>query len=241
MQDEFKITAIPLKRILKIAVYLPNDYYKNDNNYPLVIALDGQFLFKFFDEDNRKIDLSTYLKESDRRFIVISLFSPRLDIPEWRISELNPYYMGNNDKIDSSYAYNFSNYLVNELIPLLKTKYRFNDDIYLFGINEACISSIYMLYAFNIFMGAILFSPKINDCNHKFLEDIDMRFDKNKKLYLYMGGKNINDNEENQFYDLSAYITKRNPDYFILDYNQDKDNEIETISEYINKGLDIIK
>lgn len=240
MIDGFKITAQQLKRILKIAVYLPNDYHRTDKSYPLLIALDGQFLFKFIDEDNRKIDLSSILQKKNRNFIVVGLFSPRSDVPAWRISELNPYYKGDDTSVDSSYSSNFANYITNDLIPLLKQKYRFNDEIYLLGIKEASILALSMVYEFSKYKGAIIYSPKINNCNHKFFEDIDMRFDENKKIYLYGGGFNINEEDENLFYDLAATITKRNPIYFILDFNQLLDNEYETIKLELDKGLDII-
>ena len=48
MIEGFKITALNLKRKLKVSVHLPDIYYTHDESYPLIIAFDGQNLFDFF-------------------------------------------------------------------------------------------------------------------------------------------------------------------------------------------------
>lgn len=240
MLDNFRIRAVPIKRNLKISVYLPKDYYKTDKKYPLLLAFDGELLFKFLDEDKRKFDFNSLLETEPRDFIIIAPHSPREDLPDWRISELNPYYMGNIETVDSSLASNYANYLTNELIPMLKMKYRFNDDIYLLGFKDAGILSLYMLYAYEIYNGAIIFNPTLIDCNHKIFEDLDNRFDIHKKIFLYQGGLDSTENEENLFYDLRSTIEKAKAEFFILDYEQNLDNSYESFKTRLNVAFDMI-
>ena len=45
MVEGFKITAQKLKRILKVSISLPSGYDQNQDDYPCVLAFDGQLLF----------------------------------------------------------------------------------------------------------------------------------------------------------------------------------------------------
>lgn len=240
MLDNFRIRAVTIKRNIKISVYLPKDYYKTDKKYPLLLAFDGELLFKFLEEDKRKFDFNSLLEDENRDFIVIAPHSPREDLPDWRISELNPYYMGNIETVDSSLAFNYANYLTNELIPMLKMKYRFSDDIYLLGFKDGGILSLYILYAYSLYKGAIIFNPTLIDCNHKLFEDLDTRFDKTKKIFLYQGGLESSEKEENMFYDLRSTLENFKPDFFILDYEQNLDNSYETFKSRLNVAFDMI-
>ena len=126
MPESFRLKALKLKRMLKINVVLPKKYDYNDHNYPLFIALDGQFLFDFMDEKTRKVNIEDEIINED--IIFVSLHSP--NIPDWRISELNPYYNGNHEQVDKILAYIYADYIANDLIKFLKDKYRVSDDIY---------------------------------------------------------------------------------------------------------------
>ena len=240
MLDSFRIRAVNIKRNIKISAYLRKDYYKTDKKYPLLILFDGQFFFKFLDEDKRIIDFNSLLEKENREFIVIAPHAPRDEMPDWRISELNPYYKGNIDTVDSSLANNYAEYITNELIPMLKLKYRFSDEIYLLGYKDSGILSLYMLYAYPIYKGAMVFNPNLSDCNHKIFEDLDQRFDKTKKIFLFQGGLDVSDNEENLFYDLQSTFDKGQAEYFILDYEQDLDNSAKSMESRLNVAFDMI-
>ena len=240
MLDSFRIRAVTIKRNIKISAYLPKDYYKTDKKYPLLILFDGQYFFKFLDEDKRIIDFNSILESENRDFIVIAPHAPKEEMPDWRISELNPYYKGNIETVDSSLASNYAEYITNELVPMLKTKYRFSDEIYLLGYKDSAILSLYMLYAYSIYKGAMIFSPNLLECNHKVFEDIDQRFDTTKKIFIYQGGKDALDEEENLFYDLQSTISKGNAEYFILDYEQNLDNSAESMKSRLNVAFDMI-
>ncbi len=240
MLDSFRIRAVTIKRNIKISVYLPKNYYKENKTYPLLILFDGQLFFKFLDEDKRIIDFNSLLELENRDFIVIAPHAPRDEMPDWRISELNPYYKGNIETVDSSLANIYAEYITNELLPMLKAKYRFNDEIYLLGYQDSAILSLYMLYAYSIYKGAMIFNPNLLDCNHKLFEDLDQRFDKTKKIFLYQGGLNATDKEENLFYDLQSTISKGKAEYFILDYEQNLDNSADSMKSRLNVAFDFI-
>ncbi len=236
MPESFRLKALKLKRMLKINVVLPKKYDYNEHNYPLFIALDGQFLFNFMDENTRKVNIEDEI--INENIIFVSLHSPSIE--DWRISELNPYYKGNIETVDSSLASIYAEYITNELIPMLRMKYRFSDDIYLLGYKDSAILSLYMLYAYSTYKGAMIFSPNLLECNHKVFEDIDQRFDKTKKIFIYQGGKDALDEEENLFYDLQSTISKGNAEYFILDYEQNLDNSAESMKSRLNVAFDMI-
>ncbi len=238
MVEGFKLTAKKLKRYLKISTHLPKDYYETNKEYPMLLVFDGDLFFSFLTEDDKKINLAKKLDEINSKFITIGLFSPK--IPEWRISELNPYYNGDKSDVDTTLSINYYDYIINELLPILKVKYRLNNEIYLFGLNEGAIASIYMLYHYDI-NGAILFNPVLEECNDKLYEDINNSFDKSKRLYLYKGGKDISDTELNNFYKFEEFIENKNPLYFMVDYDKNRDNSYDSIDKHINSSLELVK
>ena len=142
MPESFRLKALKLKRMLKINVVLPKKYDYNDHNYPLFIALDGQFLFDFMDEKTRKVNIEDEI--INENIIFVSLHSPNIE--DWRISELNPYYNGNHNEVDKILAYIYADYIANDLIQFLKDKYRITDDIYLYSSDLSSILGIYMVY-----------------------------------------------------------------------------------------------
>ena len=195
MVESFKITAQNLKRYLKVSVHLPDNYYKTDYKYPTVISFDGQLLFNFLTEHTKEIDIDKSMEKS--RAICIGIQAPT--IPAWRLSELNPYYNGADKQVDTVLSYIFYDYIINELIPLLKIKYRMSEDLFLLGFNEGAISAIYMMYKYDIFTGAGIFYPTLNEVDNKFYQDIEKHFKKEKQIFMYQGS---NDGTPSKFYDL---------------------------------------
>lgn len=235
MVEGFKITASKIKRVLKLAVHLPNDYYHNNKKYPLLLVFEGGLFFSFLTEDNKIIDMKKILDNCDNEFITIGLFSPR--IPEWNISELDPYYSGNDEKVDISYSSIYYDYIVNDLIPLLSQKYRFNDDIGVMGINIGAISVIPLLAKYDTFKKGIIISPAFDITNDLIIDDINKI--KNKKIYMYLGGKDAPLESLNTFYKIENIILENNDNTNII-FENENDNSIETIKKHIQKGLDFI-
>ena len=230
MPESFRLKALKLKRMLKINVVLPKKYDYNDHNYPLFIALDGQFLFDFMDEKTRKVNIEDEIINED--IIFVSLHSP--NIPDWRISELNPYYNGNHEQVDKILAYIYADYIANDLIKFLKDKYRVSDDIYLYSSDLSSILGIYMIYRYDNFKGLGLFLPKIDDVDDKFKNDIVKNMKKDKKIYIYSG-----ESDNDDYYKIYQLLDKETNN-IMLDYIEDENDDYENIKKHINTYFDYL-
>lgn len=235
MVEGFKITASKIKRILKLAIHLPDDYYHSDKKYPLLLVFEGGLFFNFLTEDNKIIDLKTILDKYDKEFITIGLFSPKL--PEWNISELDPYYSGDNESVDTSYSSIYFDYIVNDLLPLLNQKYRFDDNITLLGINTGALAIIPFMSKYEIIKKGIMISPSLNITNNLIINDLDKI--KNKVLYIYLGEKDTDLETLNMFYKIEKESINKDL-RIILDYNTELDNSTSNIEKHIKKGLELI-
>jgi len=240
MVEGFKLRALELKRNLKISIYLPNNYKEDLSiSYPLIITFNGEHLFKFIDSDKRKFDLNELFNESNSNYIVAGIHSPdRLD---WLKSELNPYYKGNIETVDTSYSLNFSNYITNDLLPLLKLKYRINNTIYLMGFQDGAIAALNMTYMYDIYKGALIFNPNLNECNNNLYEDLLLRFQSKKRIYLYKGEINSSKLDGELFYKLQTILERIGIEYFILDYDLNSDNSYDSYKDHLINALTIIK
>lgn len=238
MVEGFKIGSEKLKRYLKIAVDLPNEYNYSLKTYPLLLVLDGQLFYNFLKEDTKVIDMSQIIHSSNKEFICITLQSPTNDL--WRLSELNPYYNGNEKDVDKILSIIYFEYITNELIPMLKNRYRINDDIYLLGYKESAIACLYMLYAYNLFKGAGLFSININECSDKLYKDLKNRCDITKELYLVSGSKNTTTIDDDNYYKLCKELEELNITKLKYDYDSNNNNSYDILKNHILDYLNFI-
>ena len=229
MLDSFKITAQKLKRILKVHICLPNDYNETDESYPLIISFDGELLFNFLAEDTRKINIEDTIDKLDKKCILIALQAPKLEA--WRISELNPYYNGEDKTVDTILSYIFFDYIAVELLPFLHESYRFNDEIYLLGFNESGIAALNMVYRYKMFKGAGLFNPSFSQCSTKLISDLNKYFDPSKKIYIYHG-ENI-EGSDNTIYYVSAEVKKKAPDMVRVDMDNEAKNDYNDFENHL--------
>ncbi len=235
MVEGFKLTAGKIKRILKLSVHIPDDYYTNNKSYPLLLVFDGGIFFSYLNEDNKEIDLKEILDKYNKEFITIGLFKPRLE--EWNISELNPYYSGDMEGVDISYSSIIVEYIINELIPLLKQKYRFDDNISVMGYNWGAATVISVLAKYDKIKKGIIFSLPFDEINDLLFEDLNTI--NNKAIYVYQGGVDISDIAKDKYLKLNEYLENSNNLYYI-DYDKNSNNGIEAISVRIMNGLEVI-
>ena len=177
MREILKITAQKLRRVVKVAIFLPESYYTNEDEYKACITFDGELFFNYLNEDTKKINIDDILKEKRMVFIAISAPSN----PDWRLSEVNPYYNGNNKVVDTELAYNFSWYINYELIPELQDKYRINNDLFLIGMNESANLAIY-LAGHKLFSGVGLLNYNFKNTDDRINENLESVM--YKKIYL---------------------------------------------------------
>ncbi len=235
MVEGFKLTAEKIKRILKLSVHLPDDYYTNNKSYPLLLVFDGGIFFSYLNEDNKQIDLKEILDKYNKEFITIGLFKPRLE--EWNISELNPYYSGNMEGVDISYSLIFTEYVINELIPLLKQKYRFNDNISVMGYDMGASTVISILAKYDKIKKGIMFSLPFSEMNDLMFDDLYKI--NNKTVYVYQGLKDIPDDIKDKYLKLNEYFENSNITYYI-DSDNHSTNTTDDIKVRIMNGLEVI-
>ena len=235
MVENIKITARELKRQLKLSIYLPKNYNNNESYYPLIYALDGQIMFYSIDNNEQKIDLPSILDSSSKECICIGIHSPK--IPEWRISELCPYYKRDDSQVDPDLAINLMEYIINILHPLLKQRYRINDNIYLLGFNEGAIFNLYATYHYDFFKGSGVFSPALEICENV-LDDIKANYSPDKRIYLYQGGNNCNNT--NLFYSLYTQLEDLKCDKLKLIYEEAEENNSSFWQTHILDFLNFI-
>ncbi len=235
MVEGFKITAQKLKRILKVSISLPSGYDQNQDDYPCVLAFDGQLLFDFLDEKTKKMDLN--VSASHSRTIVVGIHSPKIEA--WRMSELNPYYNGSDTSVEPVLSIIYFDYIIYDLLPYLKRKYRISDDLYVLGFNEGCIAACYMQYHYKLIKGMGLFNPPLNLVNDKFYEDIENKFDENKKIYLYRGEKI--DGEITDFYNFYIRLMAKKPINSKIDYVSDSNNNYDGFEKYLGSFIEFIE
>lgn len=235
MLESFKLKATELRRYLKIHIALPKDYHENDNSYPMVLVLDGQYYYDFLGEETKVFDTNKMLEPISDKALFFFIHSPA--IPAWRISELNPYYNGSNKDVDKVLSVIYFDYLVNIVIPLLKERYRINDNIYIAGIKDSAIAAIYMLYQYNIFRGAAVYDINLSEVNDKFHEDMKYKFTCKKSVYLFHGGLNSDSKEDDLFYHLCQRFESYKTEILKYDFNSELDNSFASIEEVFADGI----
>ena len=231
MVESFKITANKLKRILKISIYLPKGYHSSDEDYPLLLAFDGQLLFNFLNEKTMEMDMTDILDVLGKDVICISLQAPKIE--EWRISELNPYYNGDNPTVDTSLSNIFFEYLVYDLLPLLKQRYRISAQKYLLGFGASAIAALHLVYKYPLFDGAGLFSPDLINCNDEIFNDMEKNFCKEKPIYLYHGSKDTDTKFDNLYYKLFTYFQELGCEKFKSAYEAYLGNSTDAWNTYL--------
>ncbi len=235
MVENFKLTAIELKRQLKISIYLPKNYNDTDTSYPLIYVLDGQMMFHSLDDINKTFDMPDILDSFQKECICIGIHSPKIE--EWRVSELCPYYIPDESDVDPSLSINFANYIVNILHPILKQRYRINENVYLLGFQEGAIFNLYSIFHYDLFKGAGVFSPKLEICKN-LLEDIKENYKAEKKVFLYEGGKKSENTD--LFYNLYSLFEDFKCDSLKLIYENEEENNNEYWQKHIPDFLEFI-
>ena len=217
MVENFKITALDLKRKLNISVYLPTDYNDTERAYPVIYVLDGQQMFHSLDEKDKTFDLPEIMEAEDLKAILVGIHAPAN--PLWRTSELVPYFIPDGSIVDPKLAPIFSNYITNELTNIINERYRTLDGYrYIMGFNEGAILALYSLFHSNLFDGCALLSPKLDICNNEqIIEDLYHNLKLKKFAYIYYG---------------------KNDDSSLCDNLVNKLNELNVKTNYVSKEFD---
>ena len=236
MVESFKITAKELRRYLKIHVSMPDDYNEHDNKYPVILIFDGDLMYNFIDEDTKKFDTDSMLDGIKDKALFICLHSPSNEA--WRMSELNPYYNGDNKDVDKVLSIIYFEYITKTVLTLLEQRYRIDSNqIYLAGFKEGAIAALYMVYSYKEYKGAALYDPSLYLCNDKIHEDMKMKFTCKKSIYLYHGGLNSDTKIDDLFYHLCTRFDSYKTEILLYDYDSLSDNSYEAIANHFKDGI----
>lgn len=207
MIESFEVVITPFDRNRKITIYLPKDYYQNDNKrYPVLYMHDGQNLFK--DEDaayGMSWGISEYLNQSDIELIVVGIDCnrdgyKRLDeYAPWKYPSKEKIFPNQNGEIGGE-GKEYIDYIVNELKPMIDKKYRTNPiETSMAGSSMGGLISTYAAGAYpTIFkrIAAVSSSYWFNQNEiEKFLDEVDLSGI--EKFYLDIGTKETNNEEDN--------------------------------------------
>ena len=120
----FDIKSKELNRKVRVSIYLPHTYQKNDKKYPVLYMQDGQNLF-----DDR---LATYGKswgiinafENDQT--LPELIVVGIDSTDTRSDELVPFkfYNEHNKRYSGGKSDSYYNFIIKTLKPIIDEKYR---------------------------------------------------------------------------------------------------------------------
>lgn len=138
--SDFTIESQVLKEKTKAFVYLPDDYDKNSEKYPVVYVLDGEYYFSL------TTDAASLLAQSGvaPNCIIIGIttnnrgrdFSPKVDEDSGQTQDLKT----------AGGADNFLEYLEKELIPTVGKKYRTQPYSVIIGHSTGGLLAYYALY-----------------------------------------------------------------------------------------------
>lgn len=231
MVESFKIRSESLKRYVKISIDLPKEYNYNNLSYPVIFVFDGQLFYNFLTENTRVIEMDKIVHQCEKQFICVTIQSPT--IPEWRMSELNPYYNGDNKDVDTVLSLLFFEYVNNEILGYIKKRYRTDGNYYLLGYKEGAIAAMYMLYNYDSFKGAGLFSIALNNVSNRFKEDLLYSYTSIKDLYLIYGGLNTDTKDDDLFYKLCTQFDSLKPNKLKYDFYVNEDNSYDILKNHL--------
>ena len=160
----------------KIHLYIPNDYDKTDEKYPVIYFFDGNNLF--FDGDSffgMSLQLEWYLENYDKKFIVVGIERP-WDQNE-RIVEHCPYNI---------YSHMFGDlngrgdalirWIIDDLKPFIDSNYRtipFREATALAGCSSAGVTALYGAIKYNQYFSKVAaISPYVMSTKYVLIHDI---------------------------------------------------------------------
>lgn len=225
----FSLFSKELNKNETIRVYLPEEYDDNNNSYPVLYMHDGQNIFNSDTssfgmgwEINKILD-AKYKKENLKGFIVVGIDSPRLC--EDRLNEYSPFKCS-FDKLPvhlempipinelGGKGVNYSQFIVNTLLPYIENKYRVSkkrQDTFIAGSSMGALISLYIgLENQDTFSKIGCFSPAFWFAEKELIDFISyksLRID--TKIYFDIGTKESSNDEYKEEF-AKIYINSTN-------------------------------
>ena len=198
MLRSYKVHLKKSNRKINISVYEP----KFKDNMKCLYLLDGQNAFKdtktIFNRSLRLISIINYLSTLNINIMAIGIESDQK-----RNDEYSPFKIKNTAILkggfnDISYNHNFSDDVIESIIPFIENKYNIKPDSnnrIIYGSSLAAIESLYLGLNYDAFNNIGLFSTASFIYDNEFNNFILSTINVNKKVFIYVGSHEKSDNE----------------------------------------------
>lgn len=203
------IRSEKLNATRKLKIQLPRDYEKNvDKKYPIVVVLDGDYLFELVAGN---VDYYSYWEDLPEVIVV--------GINEIDDRDKDVMYSENNSlPIDSGAS--FYEFIGSELLPYIREKYRAENFNLAIGHGAtANFINYFLLKNFPIFQGYIVLSPKLAPSLPDYLKDRLSKIDSKTFYYLATATGDIDDIYE-ETKKLNTKIKDVNNSYLEYDFDE---------------------
>ena len=205
MLEVFPVYLTPFEQERLIRVYLPKNYNKGNQRYPVLYMHDGQNVFR---DDvaigGTSLELEKYLDENELDVIVVGIDQNS----EERLNEYCPWINGEyskkivgQDRIPTGgKGSQYVEFLVNELKPLIDNKYRtLKDRTAIAGISLGGLISAYAMCRYpHIFKSMVGLSSAFfrnQEEIEKLIQDTDTDLSLIESVYLDCGTREAKDEE----------------------------------------------
>ena len=183
---EEELTIPQLNRTRKVRTILPESF-DNSKEHDLLIMQDGQNLCSpKTPEKNWGIDRYILIMELEgdiSNLIVVTI--DHGDVK--RATEYNPFMIPSEGR---GKGREYAEFIVNNLVPLMKSRYKIKDRVGIGGSSMGGLISLYMGLKYgDLFDKMMIFSPSLWISDRIFHQAIHYQPVKTPKIYLYGGGE----------------------------------------------------
>lgn len=194
MVEKFDVLIKPFNLSRTIHVYLPDNYYQSDEQYPVMYMFDGHNLF--YDKDatyGNSWGLQQFLNKYDKKMIVVGMECNHEG--HKRLDEYCPYSLDNSyfGHIEGT-GKQLMDWVIDDLKPVIDQKYRtypFRECTGIAGSSMGGLMALYTVVMYNdYFSKAACISPAISMCMKQLIEDFNQQaINPDTRVYFSFGTK----------------------------------------------------
>lgn len=174
-------------------IYLPDDYYKSNERYPVMYFFDGHnIFFDHFATFGKSWGLDAFMHRWGKKMIVVGIECSHVGIH--RLEEYNPYTteVDHEGFIVNGHGVDTLDWMVNELKPVVDKDYRtlpFRETTAIGGASMGGLMSLYGIIRYNrYFSKAACLSNSILDCMKELHGDLAVSdISPDTRIYLSAG------------------------------------------------------
>lgn len=235
MLDEFSILITPFNIERTIRVYMPQNYYRSKENYPVLYMHDGKNVFR--DEvaiGGVSLGLEFYLEQTGMELIVVGIDANVSR--EERVNEYCPWVNGEfskavlgDDSVLGGKGEVYVDFIVNELKPIVDHKYRTSPNkTYMGGISLGGLISTFAACRYPRIFTRVAGVSSAFYRNQEEIENLLRQSDMSsiERFYLDCGTKEAGEEESIN----TAFVNSNEAVYEIL-RNKIPDTKFQVVSD----------